>query len=107
MATDKDDQLQRLRVWFPKGSTVYTIIRHVSKSGMSRTIGVVALVCEDGKVDDRHPNYAVSEVLGLRRHKRLDGVNIQGCGMDMGYEIAHRLGQELYGDGYSLKHRWL
>jgi hypothetical protein len=103
----RDESLLRLREWFPKGSTVYTIIRYVSKSGMSRTIGIVSLACDGDGVTDRHPNHAVSEVLGLRRHKHLDGVTIAGCGTDMGFEIAYRLGQELWGDGYSLKHRWL
>lgn len=104
---ENEEQIARLREWFPKGSTVYTIVRHVAKSGMSRTIGVVALSVQDGTVENRHPNYATAEVLGLRLDKKHEGVKISGCGMDMGFEIAYRLGQKLYGDGYALKHKWL
>ena len=53
-----------------------------------------------------HPNYSVSCALGLRLGKR-DGMIIHGCGMDMGFDIAYRLGFKLYGDGYVLKHEWL
>lgn len=36
-----DKQLAQLRAWCPPGSTVYTILEHVSRSGMQRTIKVV------------------------------------------------------------------
>jgi hypothetical protein len=102
------DTVARLREWFPKGSTVYTILRHRSASGISRTIGVVALLGDhDGSVDVRHPNYATADVLGLKEDREREGVKVQGCGMDMGFEIAYRLGEKLYGDGYALKHQWL
>lgn len=97
------EQLDHLRRWFPKGSTVYTILRHCSASGMRREIGVVALLGQD---DFRHPNYATSVALGLTLGKS-DGVKVDGCGMDMGFWLAYELGQKLYGDGYALSHRWL
>lgn len=98
----RDEQLTNLRDWFPKGSTVYTIVRNVARSGMSREIGVVAIVGAD---DIRHPNYAASVVLGLPLKR--DAVKVSGCGMDMGFWLAYELGQKLYGDGYALNHRWL
>lgn len=107
MPNDKNQQIECLRRWFPKGSTVYTILRHRSRSGMQRTIGVLAVLPGEGSVDFRHPNYAVSVATGLPEDRRREGVKINGCDMDMGYEIAYRLGVALYDDGYSLKHRWL
>lgn len=105
----RQEQIDNLREWFPKGSTVYTILRHVARSGMSRTIGVLALLPGKGTPDFRHPNYAVSVVLGdrLDTSNGRDGVRVSGCGMDMGFDLAYRLGQALYGDGYALKHCWL
>lgn len=108
-ALERTEQLNKLRAWFPKGSTVYTICRHVSRSGMQRTIGVVALMT-DGKntgVDIRHPNYSVSRVLGYPEDRQRNGVKVNGCGMDMGFDVAYNLARALYDDGYALKHEWL
>lgn len=45
---EREESLTRLREWFPKGSTVYTVLRHVSRSGMMRHIGVIALRIDQG-----------------------------------------------------------
>ena len=102
-AQEVQEQIENLRAWFPKGSTVYTILRHVSRSGMRRQIGVVAILGPD---DIRHPNYAVSTALGYRLSDG-DGVIVYGAGMDMGFHLVHSLALKLYGDGYALNHRWL
>ena len=108
---EKAEQLARLREWFPKGSTVYTIIRHVARSGCSRVIGIVSLAKVENEIGNginvRHPNHATSVVLGLRRSKDHDGVHISGGGMDMGFAIAYDISRVLYGDGYALRHEWL
>ena len=71
-------------------------------------ISVVALEKTPTSIMDWHPNYAVSRVLGYRlRQGSDDALTVNGAGMDMGFEIAYSLATELYGDGYSLNHRWL
>jgi hypothetical protein len=122
--TERDQQLEQLRKWLKPGDTVYTIVENVSRSGMSREIRVVLLKCQEtGEAYSLHPNHAVSTVLGLPRGKR-EGVKIQGCGMDMGFEIVYQLGMAMWphgtpephgerngepdsNGGYALKHRWL
>lgn len=106
---DRDQQIEQLRKWFPKGSTVYTILRSVSRSGMSRQISVVCLMADGSKITDLHPNWSISQVLGYRLNKggAHDALIINGCGMDMGFEIAYSLAAALHGDGYALNHRWL
>lgn len=123
-----------MREWLKPGDTVYTIIRHVSRSGMSRDIGVV--VMRPGEpVSDLHPNYLVAKAIGARVNKRGDGVVMGGCGMDMGFALVHELSYALYpeyacpgekvcpsadhcnpgecrtktrhADGYALRQRWL
>lgn len=98
-----------LRALFPKGSTVYTILRHVSKSGMSRDISVMAMAVRDGEPFPLHPNHTVGQLLGYRVVSRVgsDAIRVMGGGMDMGYHIVHTLASVLYGDGYALKHRWI
>lgn len=100
---------------FPHGSTVYTILRKVSRSGMQRHISVLALIPgydadDTPQVADLHPNWPTSVVTGYRLVPRglgYDGLVLNGCGADMGYEICASLSYALYGEMYALKHRWL
>ena len=99
MRYSKEDQktaLDNLRQWFPVGSTVHTILRHVSRSGMQREIGVVAIL-PDGDV--RHPNYATAAALGLPQGK-CDSVKVGGCGMDMGSHLAYGISHRCYPKGF-------
>lgn len=107
---EKQEQIARLREWMPEGSTVYTILRHVSASGMSRDISlVVPWIDENGKVGFIHPNYIVSDLLGDRlvRKNGNDAIRVGGCGMDMGFHLVYTLSHVLYGNGYALNHSWL
>lgn len=78
---------------------LYTILRHVSRSGMSRRISVVFI--RDNQPLDISP--AVGKVIGLPYRQRFEdpeGVRIDGCGMDMGFEIVYLLGRALFPDGF-------
>lgn len=104
----KDEAIERLREFYPQGSTVYTVLRHRSRSGMQRTIGVVSIkVAEDGAVMIRHPNVATAEACGFREDRQRDGVKVNGCGMDMGWHVAHTIAEVCYGDFRALKHQWI
>ena len=105
--SEREEALARLHDWIKPGDTVYTILRHRSRSGMSREIGVVLLM-EPLLVDpqhggrapvDIHPNHAVATVLGERLGKR-DGVVVGGGGMDMGFHLVYSLSSTLYPDGF-------
>lgn len=103
---ERDEALADLRKWIKPGDTVYTILDHVSASGMSRAIRVVVpYTREDGTIDHVHPNWAVGRVLGLRHYKRngreQDALVVGGCGMDMGFHLVYELSYALYGKGYS------
>jgi hypothetical protein len=107
---EKQEQTARLREWMPEGSTVYTILRHVSASGMSRDISlIVPRIDENGKVGFIHPNYVAAKVLGDRLVSKngSDAIRIGGCGMDMGFHLVYSLSYALYGNGYALNHAWL
>ena len=106
----KAEQLAKLREWFPKGSTVYTILRHVSKSGMQRQISVVCLEHDAARgIHPTHPNFAVATVLDRPRKRGggSDAITCNGCGMDMGFDLVYSLACALHGDGYALKQEWL
>lgn len=103
---DKAEAIARLREWLKPGDTVYTILEHVSSSGMSRAIRfVIPKVDDQGKPYFLHPNHAIGAVLGLRFHtrrgQRTDALHVSGCGMDMGFHCVHNLGYALWPDGFT------
>lgn len=115
-SAERSDAITRLREWIKPGDTVYTILDHVSASGMSRAIRVVLPVARPAmssihlpaewkaEVDFIHPNHAVGLALNLRHWKRngrkLDALVVGGCGMDMGFHLVYNLSSVLYGSGY-------
>lgn len=104
-----EESLARLRECFPEGSTVYTVLRHVSRSGMMRHIGVIALNTGEAgeEITVLHLDYDAARVLGYAQDRSNDGLKVGGAGMDMGFRVAYGLASALYGDGYALAHVWL
>jgi hypothetical protein len=122
--TERQDAIARLRDWIKPGDTVYTILDHVSASGMSRAIRVVLPTIAGATLESAvpgsqstdyirrdslsieflHPNWAVGKALGLRHWKRdgreQDALVVGGGGMDMGFHLVNSLSYALYGDGY-------
>jgi hypothetical protein len=91
----REDAIQDLREILKLGDTVYNILNHVSKSGMSRAISSVIVV--DGEI--RNIDYLVGLALDMRHHKK-GGLTIGGCGMDMGFAIVYELARVMYSDGF-------
>ncbi|NBR87965.1 MAG: hypothetical protein EBT61_21110 [Verrucomicrobia bacterium] len=107
---EKAEAIARLREWLKPGDTVYTILEHVSSSGMSRAIRfVIPKVDEDGKPYFLHPNHAIGVVLGLRFHtsrgRQTDALHVTGCGMDMGFDCVYNLSRYLFPDGFKVDGR--
>lgn len=115
------DALKELRTMLKPGDTVYTVLRHVSSSGMSRRISVVAI----GK--DRKPlvlDWWIEKLGTYKRHSKHEGLVVGGCGMDMGFHLVYGLGAAMWPNGtpkphgvrngspdnaggYALNHRWI
>jgi hypothetical protein len=80
----------------PPNTKVYTICRHVSRSGMMRIISLIIII-------DGEP-YEISwhiDKLGLFSRKYPNnGLTVYGCGMDMGFHVVYELGRVLYPDGF-------
>lgn len=99
--------------WLEPGDRVYTILRRVSKSGMSRDISVV--IFRDGQ--PLHPNHSIAVLTDRRlvNANGYDAIRVQGCGMDMGFELVYALSRYLFeprkqGEAFeanNLKHEWL
>ena len=108
-----------LRKILAPGKTVYTILRHVSTSGMSSHISLTTIY----EGEPRHLDNLVADLLDYRQHKH-GGLIVTGYGMDMGFGLVYNLGAALWPDGtstphgtrngepdstggYALKHSWL
>lgn len=99
---------------------VNLVLRHVTRSGMSRSISAFTIVEGDPYVLD----YRISKILGWSTDQRNGGVKVSGVGMDMGFHLVYSLacvvapprgpenpayvnGRKVEDPGYNLSHRWL
>ncbi len=119
-ATVRSDAIERLRSMLAPNDTIYTVLRHCSASGMSRSIDCYVM-------RDNAPVWLsrlVSNATGFRWDDKREAVKVGGCGMDMGFHIVYTLGAVLWPEGtpeahgmrngepdrdggYALKHRWM
>jgi len=100
---EKQQAIEFLKNILNEGSTIYTILRYVSQSGLTRSISVYTIV--DNEVV--YLDWYVATVLNLKQDIKHDGIKISGVGSDLGFEIVYNLSYFLFGDGYKLKHKWL
>ncbi|MHB1952836.1 MAG: hypothetical protein ACYCOU_03725 [Sulfobacillus sp.] len=100
--SEQEQLISQLREWMPRGTTVYTILRSVSRSGMQRIISPI--VFQNG--EPIFPEYNIAKLLGWNLAKD-QGIKVTGAGMDMGFHLVYTLSQVLYGEAYALKQRWL
>lgn len=114
----REQNRQQLLSMLAPGSTVYTSVKNVSRSGMSRTITLH--VVQNGSI--RNITGYAAHALGWKGDA--SGLKVGGCGMDMGFLTVYTLGRTLWPDGlptphgtrngkpdydggYALKHEWL
>lgn len=118
----KQEAIERLHKAVQPGDTVYTVLRHVSRSGMQREISLVAidrLTAAD--VIARHAatrtdalgdigrdayvtlDYWASRAIGWRLGKH-DGIVVGGVGMDAGFWLVYSLGLNLWPHGTPKPH---
>lgn len=87
---ERAEAIERLRGIFPVGSTVYTILRHVSRSGMQRSISVMAN--SDGHIWDASGIVAkaLGRTDGPQELGREDGWVRDGYGIPLGQQSGLR-----------------
>ena len=93
---ERREAVETLRKLIKPGDTIYTVLKHVSRSGMMREISVHH-VDSDGRIG--WLSGLVATALDMRRGDR-DGVKITGCGMDMGFAIVYDLSRVMFRDGF-------
>lgn len=129
---DRAEACDKLRAILKPGDTVYTVLRHVSRSGMSRKIDLYKLEA-DGPV---FLTGWAATAMDMKWDRNSGGIVVGGCGMDMGFSLVYDLSRTLFHDsfdcigegcpsndhsngdrdrtphkhsdgGYALRHRWM
>lgn len=119
-----EEAIETLRELLPPGSTVYTILKTVARSGMSRNISLYTIKNNE----PRWLSSLVAKALGCGFSDKDEAVRVGGAGMDMGFHLVNSLSYKLHGhenvnadekkwyedptpesyrSGYSLIHKWM
>ena len=94
--TEQVEALNKLKQWLKPGDTVHTVLRHKSRSGMSRSISAFATV--DGQPMEL--DYFIAQAMGESIDRKHGGLRMTGCGMDMGFALVYNLSSRLFPDGF-------
>jgi hypothetical protein len=92
---DRDYAIEQLLTHYVNaGDTVYTILRKVSSSGMTRHYSLV--VARNGKIDDI--TYYAAHAIGwtLVESTGHRAIKVNGCGMDMSFHLVSTLSAVLF-----------
>ena len=96
---DREDAVEFLLKRLKPGDKVYTILRHVSRSGMMRRISPV-IIRHNEPLDI---SYQVARLGVWQRRYPHEGLIVSGCGMDMGFHVVYELSRILFPDGFKVE----
>ena len=117
---ERQSAIEELRQMLKPGDTVYTVLRHVSRSGMTR--GIDCYLIRDNKPVwiTGYVGKAIDQPQPMDYWRKSLGLKIGGCGMDMGFHVVYTLSRVLFSgtivtssesamrdSGYALNHQWL
>jgi len=104
--TEKEESSAIVLNFLKKGKyKTYSKIDTVARSGMSRSIHFFAAI---GAGELINLTYHIAKVTGHTLNK--DGaLKVNGCGMDMGFNVIYNLGIDLFGrkGGYKITNTWI
>ncbi len=87
-----------LKKMLKPGDTIYTLTRHVSNSGMYRSISLFC-VGKDRKITCI--DWLAIRILDMHIDKH-NGIGTGGCGMDMHFALVYNLGRTLFPKGFKV-----
>lgn len=117
---EQSEAQERLLEILKPGDTVFTVLRGVARSGMTRWIDLYV-------IRDNEPRWLstlAARAAGFTFDRKREAIKVGGCGMDMGFHLVYELGARLWphgttephstrngesdrDGGYALKQRWL
>jgi hypothetical protein len=98
--TEKAEAIKELRKMIKPGTTVYTVLRHVSSSGMTR--GIDLYIIRKGELVwiTAYAGQAIGSPQSMKDWRENRGLRVGGCGMDMGFHLVYSLGYALFPKGF-------
>jgi hypothetical protein len=99
---ERDEARAALREILKPGDTVTTILRHVSRSGMLRHVDVIIPAREEpwkSRGEVQRITYHVALAAEFRYDRKREAIAVQGCGMDVGFEVVYNLSRALFHTG--------
>jgi hypothetical protein len=96
---ERQQAIERLRELLKPGDTVYTTLKHVSRSGMMRSIDLHL-------IRDNEPRWIASLVATACDYswdEKRECLKVSGCGMDMGFAVVYELSRTLFPDGFGVE----
>ena len=105
---EREEARKKLLDMFERNDkTVYTILRHVSRSGMLRIVDMYTV--DDGRI--LNISWLAKHFLHHKYDANRRGFKVPGCGFDVGFDLVYTLSTALYGreneGSYKLRHEWL
>ena len=89
--------------------TLYTNLKSVSSSGMSRDMKVLAVV--EGEIVDITYYVGKLDIGTIKERNGQRVIRVGGCGMDMGFHVVYTVSAILYGyeerGAYTIRHEWI
>lgn len=96
---EQREAVDTLRSVLSPGQTVHTILRSVSRSGMSRRISAV-VIDSDGNVRDLTQTISRTGLFGRPlTWEDPEGLKIGGAGMDMGFHLVYSISRMIFNEG--------
>ena len=100
---EREEAIAWLRSQLHPGLTIYTCLRSVSSSGMSRTLDLYYVE----KDEIQRITWSAANALQWTYDTRKEALRVKGCGMDMGFHTVYTLSHLVFGNSQALRHRWL
>ena len=94
--TEQEEWRLKLLNILKPGDTIDCVLRHVSRSGMSRRIDLYARTA-DGPM---FITGMAAAAMGNRWDRDKGGIIVGGCGMDMGFHLVYNLAWILWPQGF-------
>lgn len=95
-SAEQEEARTTLRALCPPGTTVYTVLRHVSRSGMSRLID--CYVMQNG--EPRWISSLVGKVGSYPFDRKREALRVGGRRANAGFAVVNNLSYYLYPDGF-------
>jgi len=96
---NQKEAMEFLKAHLHPSDTVYTVLRHVSRSGMMRRISPVIII--NGEPIDI--SWYVAKLGLFPRKYPNEALTVEGCGMDMGFYVVYELSRVLFPEGFKVE----